>query len=259
MYVLIFEPNLKFKVMEMQIEKRSVLSDQSGLFFKIGELLMVFVPVVLLFTIMSSWIGENPIRSQVVVWGAYIIMFVMIWLGLKIRNESWADLGVVFETISFKGFLKVFGWSLIVCVLGVAGFILGSVLMANVTGIPEAADFSKYDFLKDNLGGLFLTLGGVYIVSSFGEEVVFRAFLINRIEQIGALSKYGTAMAVVLSSMIFGLAHYEWGPMGMVQTAFMGLAMGVCYIKFKRRIWILVLAHVYMDTILMVQMYLASN
>jgi len=45
----------------------------------------------------------------------------------------------------------------------------------------------------------------------------------------------------------------------MVQTGFMGLALGICYIKLKRRLWILILAHAYMDTILMIQMYMASN
>ena len=47
--------------------------------------------------------------------------------------------------------------------------------------------------------------------------------------------------------------------MGVAQTTFMGLALGICYIKLKKRLWILILAHAYMDTILMVQMYLASN
>ncbi len=106
---------------------------------------------------------------------------------------------------------------------------------------------------------LLLTLGGVYIVSSFGEEVTYRAFLINRICQLGLDEKKGRIIAVILSSIVFGLVHYSWGPMGMVQTGFMGLSLGICYIKLKKRLWILILAHGYMDTLLMVQMYLASN
>ena len=43
------------------------------------------------------------------------------------------------------------------------------------------------------------------------------------------------------------------------QTGFMGLVLGICYIKLKKRLWILILAHAYMDTILMVQLYLANN
>ena len=91
------------------------------------------------------------------------------------------------------------------------------------------------------------------------EEVVYRAFLINRISELGQGTKTATIIAVILSSIIFGLVHYEWGPMGIVQTGFMGLALGFCYIKLKRRLWILILAHAYMDTILMVKMYLSSN
>ena len=64
---------------------------------------------------------------------------------------------------------------------------------------------------------------------------------------------------MILSAIIFGLIHYKWGPMGMVQTGFMGLVLGICYIKLKRRLWILVLAHAYLDTILMTQLYLGGN
>ena len=186
-------------------------------------------------------------------------MLLVVWAGLKLRGENWKDFGLTFERISWRGGINVFLLSLLVVVLAVAGFILGSIIMANITGIPEGSNMSGYDYLKGNLGMLLLTLSGVYIVSSLGEEVIYRAFLINRISQIGLNTKNATTIAVIISSIIFGLAHYSWGPMGIVQTAFMGLALGICYIKLKKRLWILILAHAYMDTILMVQMYLASS
>lgn len=139
------------------------------------------------------------------------------------------------------------------------GFVVGSILMANITGVPESADMSSYDYLKDNIWMLLLTLLGVYIVSAFGEEVIYRGFLINRISELGLNSKIGRIIAVILSAVVFGFAHYSWGPMGMVQTGFIGLALGFCYIYLKKRLWVLIFAHAYMDTILMVQMYLASN
>ncbi len=114
---------------------------------------------------------------------------------------------------------------------------------------------SSYTYLKDNIGMLFLTLGGVYIVSSFGEEVIYRAFLINRISELGLRGKAGKIIVVVMSSIVFGLAHYSWGIMGVVQTIFMGFALGCSYLYLKKRIWVLILAHAYMDTILMLQLY----
>jgi len=43
----------------------------------------------------------------------------------------------------------------------------------------------------------------------------------------------------------------------MVQTAFMGLALAIAYLVTKRNLWVLVLAHVYIDTLLLVQLYSA--
>lgn len=232
---------------------------QTSRLFKIGEILLVFIAAFVIIGLAKPLVGDDPILKQAAVWIANILMLFIVWSGLKLRGESWKDFGLGFKSISWKGVMKVFLLSLLVFVLAVAGFIIGSIIMANITGIPESANMSGYDYLKDNIGMLLLTLGGVYIVSSFGEEVIYRAFLINRISELGQETKKTTIIAVILSSIIFGLVHYEWGPMGIVQTGFMGLALGICYVKFKKKLWILILAHAYMDTILMVQMYLASN
>lgn len=227
--------------------------------FKIGEILLVFISAFAFIRLIDPLVGNNLILKQAVVWIANILMLIIVWTGLKLRGESWNNFGLTFKSISWREGTKVFLLSLLVFVLAVAGFIIGSIIMANVTAIPESANMSGYDYLKDNIGMLLLTLGGVYIVSSFGEEVIYRAFLINRISELGLDTKKGRIIVILLSSVIFGFVHYEWGPMGIVQTGFMGLALGICYIKFKKRLWILILAHAYMDTILMVQMYLASN
>ena len=65
--------------------------------------------------------------------------------------------------------------------------------------------------------------------------------------------------AIIVSSVVFGLIHFTWGPAGVVQTGFMGLALGISYLVVGRNLWVLVLAHFYMDAILMVQMYLAPR
>jgi hypothetical protein len=64
---------------------------------------------------------------------------------------------------------------------------------------------------------------------------------------------------VPISAVIFGLIHFEWGPTGVVSTGLMGLVMGIFYLKFKKKLWILVPAHAYMDTILLVQVYMAGR
>jgi len=232
---------------------------ESNLLFKVGELLLVFLAALTLIKVFEPFAGENLILRQAIVWVANILMLILVWLGVYLREQSWRDFGLTFGPVTFREGLQVFLLSILVFVLAVMGFMLGSIIMANITGIPQSTDLTSYDYLKDNLFMLLLTLIGVYIVSSFGEEVIYRAFLINRITEMGLDSRVGRAIAVVVSAIIFGLVHFDWGPMGMVQTGFMGLVLGICYLKLKKRLWILILAHGYMDTLLMVQLYLASN
>lgn len=243
----------------MESKTESVQVEHKSWIYCFGEMVLVFLPAFLLIKFSSSWVGENLIRSYTIVWAANLLMLALIWTSLKLRAQRWTDFGLTFKPVSRRQGLRIFGQSLVVFVFAISCFILGAIIMANITGIPESADFSRYDFLKDNLGGLILSLLGVYFISSFAEEVIYRAFLINRIDEITHSIKYSKLIAVLLSSIFFGLIHYEWGAMGMVQTGFMGLAMGICYIKLKKRLWILILAHMYMDTLLFVQIYLASN
>lgn len=227
--------------------------------FQIGEIIVLFVLVIPFIGFILPLAGDNLIVKQLMVWVVNILMLIYIWLGARLRGEKWNDFGLDFRSFSWHKAGKVFLLSLLVFILALAGFIMGSIIMANITGIPEGADMGGYDFLKNNIGMLLLTLTGVYIASSFGEEVIYRAYLINRITAIGKGTKRSVIIAVILSSVIFGLIHYDWGPMGMVQTGFMGLVLGICFIKLKKRLWILIIAHAYMDTILMVQLFLQSN
>ncbi len=126
----------------------------------------------------------------------------------------------------------------------------------NVAAAPESADMSGYDYLRGNLPMLLLALAAVYVVSSFGEEVVYRGFLVNRLGEMGKGGKAAWSMAVVISAVVFGLAHFDWGVVGIVQTTFMGLALAISYLVVKRNLWVLVLAHAYIDTLLLVQLYL---
>ena len=222
---------------------------------KIIEIALVFLVAFIIIIAFKSSEASDLIYNQAVIWLANIVMLTIVFTGIKLRGEGLNHFGFGFKKVTWKTGLKMVLQSILVLILVVAGFVIGSIIMANITGIPESSDMSGYDYLKDNIGMLLLTLFGVFIVSSFGEEVIYRAFLINRISELGLSSNIGKIIAVIISAVIFGLAHYSWGLMGIVQTSFMGLALGLCYLKLKKRIWILILAHAYMDTILMLQLY----
>lgn len=220
------------------------------------ELVSVFGVAYALIALMSPLAGQNPLLRQAVVWVANLAMLGVVWLGLRLRGQSWGHFGLHFNRASGRTMRGRFLRSLVVLVVAVASFVLGSIAMANLIGIPEPADMSGYQYLRGNLPLLLLALAGVYLVSSFGEEVIYRGFIINRLAEMGASGVWAVRAAVVCSAVVFGVAHYQWGPMGIVQTGCMGLALGMSYLRVGRDLWVLVLAHPYMDTALLVQQYL---
>lgn len=230
---------------------------ETSQFAKFSELMAVFLIGFLLIISFKSDRPSDLLYNQLVVWFTNLIMLAMVFTGLKLRKEKISHFGLSFKKFSWKFGVKTFFQSLLVFILGVAGFVIGSIIMANIVGIPEGSDMSAYNYLKDNIWMLLLSLTGIYVVSSFGEEVIYRAFLINRISELGLRDKKGKILTVLISAIIFGLAHYSWGLMGIVQTGCMGLVLGTSYVYLKKRIWVLIFAHAYMDTVLMLQLYFA--
>lgn len=199
--------------------------------------------------------GDDPLRYQALVWVADVMMLALVWAGLRARGEGWRHLGLGRWSWGVRGVLRGLALSLIVFATAVAAFLVGAIVAGALLGVPEGADTTGYAYMRGNLPMLLVALPAVWVVSSFGEEVVYRGFLINRVAELsGHPWRWGVAVAV--SAVAFGLAHFAWGPAGMVQTTFMGIALGMAYLRLGRRLWILVLAHAWMDTILFVQMYL---
>jgi len=226
---------------------------------KLIELVLLFVLAFGFIKLFTPLAGDDVVSKQVVIWFANLFMLLYVWLGLKLRGQKLSYFGITFGKISRKEIIRVILTSFLVFICAVAAFVLGSIIMANIIGIPEGSDMSNYEFLRNNIGMLLVTLFGTYIVASFGEEVIYRGFIMNRLMELGLTSRVGKMLVILISAIIFGLVHYQWGPMGMVQTAFMGAVLAFFYIKLKKRIWILVLAHAYMDTLLLLQMYFAAN
>lgn len=225
---------------------------------QLGEIVSVFLVAFVVIAASKPIVGDNPIAKQGAVWVANILMLLIVWLGLRLRGQRMDHFGLSVGRPSLPAVRRILVQSVVVFLGAIAAFVVGAILMANIVGIPEGSDMSTYNYLSGNLPMLIVALLGVYVVSSFGEELIYRAFLINRIGEMGLGGNASVKIAVVLSAAMFGLAHYDWGISGVVQTTFMGLVLGIAYIRVKKNLWVTILAHGYMDTILMVQMYFAD-
>ncbi len=224
-----------------------------------GEIAVLFLVPITIITAVQLLSGGNPGPQQLAIPVAILLMIAFVWLGLRLRGQTWAHFGLTFRWGTRKSVVRTFLQSLAVLACTLALFVAAAIVMQSIIAQPEEADMSGYNSLQGNLPALAVMLLGSYITASFGEEVIYRAFLMNRIAELGSGSRAAWAWAVVLSSLAFGAAHYTWGLAGMVQTTFMGLALGVSYLVVGRNLWVTILAHGYMDTLLMLQMYFGAS
>lgn len=221
-----------------------------------GELVFIFgISVGLIIALFVPMVGKNQMLVQLVVWTANMVLIFLVWFSQWLRGESLSELGLQGISFRWKAIARNLLISLLILVLGLLAFQSGLLLMP----VPEK-DLSpeisvNYDYLKQNPAILILSLLGVYMVSSFGEELVYRGYLINRLLQLYGESRSGKLMAAITSAIIFGAIHYQWGFTGMVQTSLMGLVFALAFMIMKNRLLPLILAHAFMDTILLVSIY----
>ena len=233
---------------------------------KAAEIAVVFLAAFVVIAVGIKMVGTDILARQAVLWFANIIMLVIVWTGLRLRGQTWAHFGLSFRFGGWRPLIRTVLLSIPVLIVALVAFMAGAVLMVIAAQVftngaapaIQKADMSSYEYLQGNLPMLLLSLAGVYIVSSFGEEVLYRGFLINRLAEIGDSGRAAWTVAVLMSAVVFGLIHFSWGITGVVQTTLMGLALAGVYLLTKRNLWVLILAHAYLDTLLLVQIYLAS-
>jgi len=86
---------------------------------------------------------------------------------------------------------------------------------------------------------LILAVVGVALVTGLAEEIVFRAVIVNRLGKA-----YGSAACIILSAVIFGVAHLQ--PLQIFYVTLIGLLFGMIYRKF-RSVWPCAVTHIFFN------------
>jgi len=115
------------------------------------------------------------------------------------------------------------------------------------------SDKDQINSVRTRMGGgttsLFLPRTGkeygwfVFVSISAGicEELLYRGFLLWYLDQFSPM-----VIAVILSSLIFGLAHAYQGRKGILQTGLIGLGMAIIYM-LTGTLWIPIVLHIVID------------
>lgn len=120
-------------------------------------------------------------------------------------------------------------------------------IMNRVTG--TTIDYSGFASLQGNMRQLLLLLGLSWTLAAIGEELAYRGYLQKVLGDLFGSSLSGVWLTVILSSVLFGLAHIEQGIVGVVVTTFDAIVFSWLKQKFNNNLWAAILAHGFYNSI----------
>ncbi len=171
-------------------------------------------------------------------------------LSVWVRKEGWSALGFRRP----ESWARVFGFALAAAALRI---LLGQFVVDPLTARiwPPAIAPTGSEEISGNLMSALQWLLVVWTFAAFGEEIAYRGYLLTRAADLGRRSPAAYWIAMVLVSILFGYGHYYKGPAGIVDSGVAGLVLGAAYLLSGRNLWTAILAHGFIDTLMVCALY----
>lgn len=200
-------------------------------------LVLVFIAIVNVAVYQITWVYAGPITASATV--------VLASLLLRRRGIKWRDLGLR-RPKSIRRTL----WQALVILIGTGLVVYLSYLLVGQHLEKPVTMESRFGDME---GNLLLYLWWVLLgwaAGGFLEEMLFRGYLLNRVEAALGRGRLATAGAIVFQAGVFAAVHYYYqGAYGALQIFPAAAFIGACYLLFGRNLWPLILAHGTMNTL----------
>lgn len=172
------------------------------------------------------------------------LLFLLGWISLRLRSQGWSSVGLV----------KPGSWGRTILIAGVSA--IGLQLLSTYVTEPlitlvthQPTNLSEFKPLIGNVKLLVMYLLLIWTLTAFGEELVYRGYIMNRMADLGDRTPRAWAISLLAVSSLFGLGHFYQGPTGMIDTGIMSLIVGGLYIYSGRNLWLPILTHGFSNTI----------
>ncbi len=186
-------------------------------------------------------------------------LFLLGWISLRIRSLRWRDVGLKID----QPFLKL-------CLIGVVVGVAMEALELFATQplliklLNEEPDLHEFQRLMGSTQ-LLVVIVLAWVLAAFGEEMVWRGYLMNRFAEIFGSIRHRTDSAgqtigwiasAVLVSVLFGLAHFPQGLAGVIENVVDGAILAAVYFATNRNLLAPIVAHGIQDTVDVLLIYL---
>jgi membrane protease YdiL (CAAX protease family) len=183
-------------------------------------------------------------QHHILKFSAIPYLFLLAWISLRLRGIRWKQIG----------FTRYRSWTTTLLLGMACGVSLElfdlfgkQPLLTRLLGRPP--DLSGFPAVRGNLKFALVVVVLIWILAAFGEELVYRGYLMNRVADLGRGTRTAWVVSLFLISAIFGFAHYQQGLTGIIEEGSDGLILGLMYLASRHNLAIPIVAHGVCDTI----------
>lgn len=112
----------------------------------------------------------------------------------------------------------------------------------------ERQNLGVFADVEGDVGLLVVLVALSWTLGALVEETAFRGFLFSRLRELAGPHAAGVVVAVLVSSVLFGVLHSEQGLVGVVVVSFDATAFCLLRLHYGT-VWASVLAHGFMNTL----------
>ena len=216
------------------------------------------VIVVFLAMLAFTWLAKSAdlvAPGSAAIWGGIVVATVF----MRRRGVSWADYGLTLPR-GKRSWFKSVGLAVAAALTIIAGMVVVSLLLVKLGFTIDEEGSDRFQFF---LGNPQMFISYVVVViwfgAALGEELFMRGFIMNRLADMFGQNKLGWSLAVLAQAVVFGAMHISQGSAGMITTGFVGLIFGTYYVISKKRLFPIILAHGFINTIGITAYYLSDG
>lgn len=119
----------------------------------------------------------------------------------------------------------------------------------------QRPDLSEFKPIVGNLKLALLGLALIWTFAAFGEEMVYRGYLLIRAADLGGRTSAAYWLGLAYITVLFGFGHYYQGAAGVADTSVTSVLFGSVYLLSGRNLWVPILAHGFSNTIAIALVY----
>lgn len=198
---------------------------------------LMFMAVVNLIVYQITWVYAGPITA--------LLTIILVTKLIHRQGISWEDLGLRRPAKYWITLARA-----LVTFLGTGVVLYFAYQVVGLFFEKQETTVSRFGNMEGNLRlYLWWVLVG-WVVGGFFEEMLFRGFLLSRIEAMIGRGRLSTLIAILFQAAVFGMIHFYYqGAYGALTLSAAASFIGLCYVLFGRNLWPLILSHGLLNTL----------